>query len=67
MGIIVNKPASDLTMPDLLVQLDIIEKDDAIRLPHRIGHMPVLMGGPVEASRGSCCTRPISTSSNRPC
>lgn len=52
MGIIVNKPASDLNMPDLLVQLDIIGKDDAIRLPHRIGHMPVLMGGPVEASRG---------------
>ncbi|WP_280137057.1 YqgE/AlgH family protein [Methylobacterium indicum] len=52
MGIIVNKPASDLNMPDLLVQLDIIEKDDAIRLPHRIGHMPVLMGGPVESSRG---------------
>ena len=52
MGIIVNKPAADLNMPDLLVQLDIIAQDDAIRLPSRIGHMPVLMGGPVEASRG---------------
>nr|WP_280953938.1 YqgE/AlgH family protein [Methylobacterium terrae] len=52
MGIIVNKPAADLNMPDLLVQLDIIAQDDAIRLPGRVGHMPVLMGGPVEASRG---------------
>ena len=52
MGIIVNKPAADLNMPDLLVQLDIIAETDAIRLPAAIGHMPVLMGGPVEASRG---------------
>jgi putative transcriptional regulator len=52
MGIIVNKPAADLNMPDLLVQLDIIDQNDAIRLPNRVGHMPVLMGGPVEASRG---------------
>ncbi|ACL61678.1 YqgE/AlgH family protein [Methylobacterium nodulans] len=52
MGIIVNKPAADLNMPDLLVQLDIIRQDDAIRLPIRVGHMPVLMGGPVESSRG---------------
>ncbi|MFE1602303.1 YqgE/AlgH family protein [Methylobacterium sp. ID0610] len=52
MGIIVNKPAADLNMPDLLVQLDIIRQDDAIRLPNRVGHMPVLMGGPVESSRG---------------
>jgi putative transcriptional regulator len=52
MGIIVNKPAADLNMPDLLVQLDIIRQDDAIRLPNQVGHMPVLMGGPVESSRG---------------
>lgn len=52
MGIIVNKAAADLNMPDLLVQLDIIRRDDAIRLPHRVGGMPVLMGGPVESSRG---------------
>ncbi|WP_407528639.1 YqgE/AlgH family protein [Methylobacterium oryzisoli] len=52
MGIIVNKAAADLNMPDLLVQLDIIGQADAIRLPNRVGHMPVLMGGPVESSRG---------------
>jgi putative transcriptional regulator len=52
MGIVVNRPASDLSMPDLLVQLDIIPADDAIRLSKKVGHIPVLMGGPVETSRG---------------
>lgn len=52
MGIVVNKPASDLRLPDLLVQLEIIEDDDAIRLPDSLDRMPVLMGGPVETSRG---------------
>jgi putative transcriptional regulator len=52
MGIVVNKPASDLSMPDLLVQLDIIPAKDAIRLPQQVGHMKVLMGGPMETSRG---------------
>lgn len=52
MGIVVNKPASDLSMPDLLVQLDIIPATDVIRLPRQVGRMQVLMGGPVETSRG---------------
>ena len=52
MGIVVNRPASDLSMPDLLVQLDIIPRTDVIRLHNRVGRMPVLMGGPVEARRG---------------
>ena len=52
MGIVVNKPAADLNLPDLLVQLDIIPEDDLIRLPQRVGRMQVLMGGPVETSRG---------------
>jgi putative transcriptional regulator len=52
MGIVVNKPASDLSMPDLLVQLDIIPAKDLIRLPRQVGRMQVLMGGPVETSRG---------------
>jgi putative transcriptional regulator len=52
MGIVVNKPAADLSMPDLLVQLDIIPSTDAIRLPQQVGRMHVLMGGPVETSRG---------------
>lgn len=52
MGIIVNKPVADLSMPDLLIQLDIASESDAIRLRERVGHMPVLMGGPVDAKRG---------------
>ena len=52
MGLVVNKPAQDLNMPDLLVQLDIIPEADVIRLPGHVEHMPVLMGGPVETSRG---------------
>ena len=52
MGIIVNKPVADLNMPDLLIQLDIASEADAIRLRERVGHMPVLMGGPVDAKRG---------------
>ncbi|GJD88813.1 MULTISPECIES: YqgE/AlgH family protein [Methylobacterium] len=52
MGIIVNKPVTDLSMPDLLLQLDVAQEADAIRLRERVGHMPVLMGGPVEGRRG---------------
>ena len=52
MGIVLNKPASDLSFPDLLVQLDVIPEKDAIRLPRRVEQMNVLIGGPVETSRG---------------
>ena len=52
MGIVVNRQASDITMPDLLMQLDVASATDEIRLRERVGHMPVLMGGPVDAKRG---------------
>ena len=52
MGIVLNKPAADLSFPDLLVQLDVIPEKERIRLPNRVGRMHVLMGGPVETSRG---------------
>ena len=52
MGIVLNRPASDLNFPDLLVQLDIVPKSERIRLPQQVGRMQVLMGGPVETSRG---------------
>src|SRR5918993_580382 len=52
MGLVVNKPAADLSMPDLLVQLEIIPETELIRLPNRVGRMQVLMGGPAETSRG---------------
>ncbi len=52
MGIVVNRRAADLNMGDLLVQLGIIQETDAIRLPQQVGRIQVLLGGPVETSRG---------------
>ena len=52
MGIVINRAASKVKFPDLLVQLDVIGKDDAIRLPSKAGAMQVLKGGPVETGRG---------------
>jgi putative transcriptional regulator len=52
MGIILNRPAANVNFPDLLVQLEIIPELERIRLPDRVGRMQVLMGGPVETSRG---------------
>jgi putative transcriptional regulator len=52
MGIVLNRPASNVSVPDLLVQLEIIPELERIRLPQKVGRMQVLMGGPVETSRG---------------
>lgn len=52
MGIIVNRKASHIAFPDLLVQLDVISGEQAIRLPKSAQAMSVLSGGPVETSRG---------------
>ena len=52
MGIVLNRPAADLSFPDLLVQLEIVPEVQRIHLPQRVGRMQVLMGGPVETSRG---------------
>jgi putative transcriptional regulator len=52
MGIVLNRPAADLSFPDLLVQLEIVPAMERIRLPQRVGEVQVIMGGPVETSRG---------------
>ena len=52
MGIVLNRPAADLSFPDLLVQLDIVPAMERIRLPQTVGKMQGLRGGPVETSRG---------------
>ena len=52
MGLVINKPASDLRIDDLLRQLSIIEPDQSIRLPQSAKAMPILRGGPVETGRG---------------
>lgn len=51
MGIVVNQPASNINFPDLLVQLDVIPEDDAIRVEAH-DDIRVLKGGPVETGRG---------------
>jgi len=52
MGIIVNRPAGSIDFPELLVQLDIVEKPEQIKLPDHAESMQVLRGGPVETGRG---------------
>ncbi len=52
MGIVINRKAKKVTFPDLLVQLNVIGADEAIRLPRQAGAVQVLKGGPVEAGRG---------------
>ncbi len=52
MGIVINRAAHKVNFPELLVQLEVIDKDDAIRLPGKAGTMQVLKGGPVESGRG---------------
>ena len=52
MGIIVNRPAGSIDFPELLVQLDIINKADQIKLPENAETMKVLQGGLVDTGRG---------------
>ena len=52
MGIMVNRPAGSIDFPELLVQLNIINKADHIKLPGNAESMKVLRGGPVDTGRG---------------
>jgi putative transcriptional regulator len=52
MGIVLNRPAPDVSFSELLVQLDILPAAGEIRLPVHTQRMKVLIGGPVETSRG---------------
>jgi putative transcriptional regulator len=52
MGIIVNRPAANISFADLLVKLDVIPATDLIQLPTSAGGVKVLKGGPVETERG---------------
>ncbi len=52
MGIIINQAAVTVNFPQLLVQLEVIEKNAVTRLPNKAGAIQVLKGGPVEAGRG---------------
>jgi putative transcriptional regulator len=52
MGIMVNKPAGSIDFPQLLMQLNIIDKAEQIHLPGSADAMKVLSGGPVDTGRG---------------
>lgn len=52
MGIVVNKPTSEITFPELLERLDIIPEEDRINIPPGTQSINVHSGGPVETSRG---------------
>lgn len=52
MGLVLNQVANHLSFEELLMQLDIVSDDTAIRLPHSIRGMNVFKGGPVEVERG---------------
>lgn len=51
MGLIINQ-AQQLLFPDLLVQLGILDEQEAIRLPAPARDFVVRNGGPVDRSRG---------------
>src|SRR3974377_2603814 len=51
-GIIVNRPGGSIDFPELLVQLNIIDKADQIKLPENAEAMKVMRGGPVDPGRG---------------
>ena len=51
MGLIINQ-AQQMQFPDLLVQLGIMNEQEAIRLPRKARDFVVRNGGPVDRSRG---------------
>ena len=51
MGFVLNRP-QNLTFPDVLLHLNIIDKDQAIRLPSMTRDFQIQTGGPVETGRG---------------
>jgi putative transcriptional regulator len=52
MGIMINQIAPQISIHDLLVQLDVIPDRPAIRLPGSVARLKVHRGGPVETGRG---------------
>ena len=52
MGIVINKPASEVSFRDLLVQLEIVQARNARHLPEKVSQVRVHRGGPVETGRG---------------
>ena len=51
-GIVLNQKASKISFSELLVQLEVINEDQAIHLPRKAEGVQVVRGGPVETGRG---------------
>jgi putative transcriptional regulator len=51
MGFIINR-LQELSFSDVLLHLQLLEQSDAMLLPDKTRHFPVLYGGPVEQGRG---------------
>ncbi len=52
MGLVINRRAPDVQLSELLLQLGIVENEQAIRLRASEAEVQVLRGGPVETGRG---------------
>jgi putative transcriptional regulator len=52
MGLIINQKADFITLPDLLVQAKIVNETTRPSLPPDVAGKAVLIGGPVDTSRG---------------
>src|SRR5690606_29044991 len=52
MGLVINQPMEDMHLSDILVELDLGEEEDTIRIPDRLLKQDVFKGGPVDSSRG---------------
>ncbi len=52
MGIVVNKPAENISFSELLTRLNIIPEEERINLPADVSDLTVHFGGPVEMGRG---------------
>jgi putative transcriptional regulator len=52
MGLMVNQPVEDMRFADILEELGIAGKDEAIRMPSTVRDRQVLRGGPVQRGRG---------------
>lgn len=51
MGFIINRPQS-VTFPEVLMHLDLADRNDIIMLPQKTRDFPIQSGGPVESGRG---------------
>lgn len=51
MGFVLNRP-QQLTFPDVLLHLEIVDQDQAIRLPETTKAFQIQTGGPMETGRG---------------